>query len=277
MTDSPEPRAPRRPVRSARPVRDRRARRLATTSLVVAVVALVGWGATTVALVAATRGADATSGADATGDSGTADGGTGTGATGDGTTGTVADVAAATRPSVVTVRCAGLQGSGFAVDATPAGQEARAASPLVTNAHVVAACTAPEQGALTVTTADGRELSATVVAADADRDLAVLDADVELPGLPLGSSWRRGDVVVTVGSAGGAEGTVTTGVLSWDDDRELQSDAATSEGSSGGPLLTLDGRVVGVTAGRYDELDDAWYSVRTDLLCPGLLEGCPTG
>ncbi|GAB2977430.1 S1C family serine protease [Frigoribacterium salinisoli] len=277
MTDrpTPEPRpdaAPTSPSGSG-PVRpapdrsaDRRARRLAGTALAVAVVALVGWGVTTVALVAATTDDAATpvaTGAPgSTGDSGPA-------------VRSVADVAEAARPSVVTVRCAGLQGSGFAVDD---GQEARDGSALVTNAHVVEACTAPASGALTVTTADGEEHPATVTGADADRDLAVLDADVDLAPLPLGDAWRRGDVVVAVGAPGGFEGTVTSGVLSYDDERELQSDAATSEGSSGGPLLRLeDGRVVGVTAGSYDDLEDAWYAVRVDLLCDGLLPSCPVG
>ena len=272
MTDRPTP-APRHEASppasagsaSARPG-DRRARRLAATALVVAVVALVGWGATTVALVVATSGdgatTGATGGADPAGASGPA-------------ARSVADVAEAARPSVVTVRCAGLQGSGFAVDG---GQEARATSALVTNAHVVEACTAPASGALTVTTADGVEHPAAVAAADPDLDLAVLDADVDLAPLPLGDEWRRGDVVVAVGAPGGFAGTVTSGVLSYDDDRELQSDAATSEGSSGGPLLRLeDGRVVGVTAGSYDDLEDAWYAVRVDLLCDGLLPSCPVG
>jgi len=278
---TPEPRPDAAPTTSAAapsarlaPARpeDRRARRLAGTALAVAVVALVGWGATTVALVAATTddGAApvATGAPTATGAPGA------TGASGPASP-TVADVAEAARPSVVTVRCAGLQGSGFAVDG---GQEARDGSALVTNAHVVEACTAPASGALTITTADGTEHAATVAGADADRDLAVLDADVDLAPLPLGDAWRRGDVVVAVGAPGGFEGTVTSGVLSYDDERELQSDAATSEGSSGGPLLRLeDGRVVGVTAGSYDDLEDAWYAVRVDLLCDGLLPSCPVG
>lgn len=266
MTDRPTP-APRPDATppASRPA-DRRARRLAATALAVAVVALVGWGATTVALVAATTGEGATPVATGTPDP--------AGASGPAAR-TVADVAEAARPSVVTVRCAGLQGSGFAVDG---GQEARDGSALVTNAHVVEACTAPSSGALTVTTADGTEHAATVAGADADRDLAVLDADVDLAPLPLGDAWRRGDVVVAVGAPGGFEGTVTSGVLSYDDDRELQSDAATSEGSSGGPLLRLeDARVVGVTAGSYDDLEDAWYAVRVDLLCDGLLPSCPVG
>jgi len=265
VTDRPTPADPRA---APAPPADRRARRLAATALVVAAVALLGWGATSVALVAATRDdVPATATATAAPEEG--------GGSGASSARSVADVAEAARPSVVTVRCAGLQGSGFAVDG---GQEQRAAAALVTNAHVVEACTAPATGALTVTTADGTEHPATVAAADADRDLAVLDADVELAPLPLGDAWRRGDVVVAVGAPGGFAGTVTSGVLSYDDDRELQSDAATSEGSSGGPLLRLeDGRVVGVTAGSYDDLEDAWYAVRVDLLCDGLLPSCPVG
>ena len=53
MTDRPTTPADRRPAPA--PPADRRARRLAATALVVAAVALVGWGATSVALVAATR------------------------------------------------------------------------------------------------------------------------------------------------------------------------------------------------------------------------------
>lgn len=152
------------------------------------------------------------------------------------------------QPAVVGIQAQGQGqrgiGSGFIVD--PAGL-------VVTNAHVV-------EGAreLRVTLADGRELPARLLGADARTDLALLklEAGAPLPHVPFGDSdaARVGDWVVAVGSPFGLSGTVTAGILSargreigagpYDD--FLQVDAPINRGNSGGPLFGLDGAVVGV-------------------------------
>lgn len=123
---------------------------------------------------------------------------------------------------------------------------------ILTNAHVIAAA-----GVVHVRRPDGENVATTVVGTDADTDLALVrvsDASGLRPA-PLGDSDRLdvGSFVIAVGSPLGLHHTVTSGVLSakargLDESgmEFLQTDAAVNPGSSGGPLLDLSGRVIGV-------------------------------
>ncbi|MGZ4411101.1 MAG: S1C family serine protease [Gaiellaceae bacterium] len=140
-------------------------------------------------------------------------------------------------------------GSGFVYDAQ---------GHIVTNEHVVDGATSVK-----VTLASGKSYKATLVGTDPSTDLAVLKIDAPasaLHPLTLGSSsgLRIGDGVVAIGSPFGLEGTVTSGIVSALDrqidspngfaiDGAIQTDAAINHGNSGGPLLDMNGRVVGVT------------------------------
>ena len=110
-----------------------------------------------------------------------------------------------------------------------------------------------------VTLTDGRKLPAALTRSDGRRDLAFLRVKGEgLPVLPLGRSvgMRLGQGVVIVGSGMGTDREVTLGTLNavgpfvgyWEFmlDRILQTDAFVRLGYSGGPLLNLQGEVVGV-------------------------------
>jgi len=96
----------------------------------------------------------------------------------------------------------------------------------------------------------------TILATDDRRDLAVLQvAGFELPSLPLGNSdsVRIGHPVVLIGSPLGLENTVTTGVLSARRQESegyqlMQISAPASRGSSGGPVLSQQGLVVGIAS-----------------------------
>jgi serine protease Do len=125
---------------------------------------------------------------------------------------------------------------------------------IVTNRHVVV-------GARTVRVrlADARELPATVLGADAATDIALLKVDAgPLPALRLGSSQKVsvGDAVIAIGNPFGLGQTVTAGIISargrtLENDPYidfLQTDAPINRGNSGGPLLSVDGAVVGVTS-----------------------------
>jgi serine protease Do len=139
----------------------------------------------------------------------------------------------------------GVLGSGFIV---------RADGLIVTNNHVVA-------GAKTVRVrlSDAREMPAQIVGTDAATDIALLHVNVgHLPVLRLGSSEKSsvGDAVIAVGNPYGLGQTVTAGIVSargrtLDADPYidfLQTDAAINRGNSGGPLLSTDGTVLGVTS-----------------------------
>ena len=137
-------------------------------------------------------------------------------------------------------------GSGFVFDA--------ANGYILTNNHVVA-----EGNAYIVRLADKRELDAKLVGADPQSDIAVLK--IEAPNLTaaaLGDSdaVEVGDWVLAAGNPFGfLEQTVTAGIISAKGrkglhlsnyENYLQTDAAINAGNSGGPLVNLDGEVIGV-------------------------------
>ncbi|MGD8496010.1 MAG: S1C family serine protease [Gemmatimonadales bacterium] len=98
-----------------------------------------------------------------------------------------------------------------------------------------------------------------VMATDERRDLAVLKVSgFSLPTLALGNSdsVHIGMDVVAIGSPMGLENTVSTGIVSGRRTeprgfRLLQISAPASTGSSGGPVLTRDGQVIGIAASQF--------------------------
>jgi serine protease Do len=125
---------------------------------------------------------------------------------------------------------------------------------VLTNRHVIL-------GARTVRVrlSDSREFPAQVIGADAATDIALLRIKAgRLPALRLGSSEKTsvGDAVIAIGNPFGLGQSVTAGIVSargrtLEDDPYidfLQTDAAINRGNSGGPLLSVDGTVLGVTS-----------------------------
>ncbi|MCB4822649.1 S1C family serine protease [Roseicella aerolata] len=130
---------------------------------------------------------------------------------------------------------------------------------LLTNWHVAEGCTE-----LRARTARGVEVPATLTARDTERDLALLTTRGEV-GPPLtfrqGPEVRRGEGVVTYGFpfAGmlSAGATLTTGDVSAlsglrDNQRHFQISAPVQAGNSGGPLLDMSGRVIGVVVSKLN-------------------------
>ncbi len=130
---------------------------------------------------------------------------------------------------------------------------------VITNQHVVAGAES-----VTVKLADGSTHDGTVVGSDPSTDLAVVKVDAPagtLEPLELAESegLEVGDGVVAIGSPFGLDQTVTAGIVSalhrqitapndFSINDAIQTDAAINHGNSGGPLLDLEGRVVGVNS-----------------------------
>jgi serine protease Do len=144
-----------------------------------------------------------------------------------------------------------VTGSGFVTDASGV---------IVTNWHVVDRA---RRVHVVVPGHDGR-YPAEVVGTDKQTDLAVLrieprEGDDPFPEAELGNSdaLTVGEWVVAIGNPYGLDGTVSLGIVSVKG-RDLQTagilndfiqtDAMIDHGSSGGPLLNLKGRVVGVNS-----------------------------
>lgn len=146
-------------------------------------------------------------------------------------------------------------GSGFIIDANKGY--------IVTNNHVISGAQK-----IMVSLADGRNLTAKVVGADPNTDLAVLQINATgLTAARLGdsSTLQVGEPVVAIGNPGGSEfaRSVTTGVVSAtnrtlnlqgeDGFNLIQTDAAINPGNSGGPLVDYQGEVIGITSAKYDQ------------------------
>jgi serine protease Do len=162
----------------------------------------------------------------------------------------------------------------------------RANGVVVTNCHVV-------QGAsrITVFTSEDEptRYDARVIGGDCEHDLAVLKVDAEgLPTITFGSSTdlRLGQQVVAIGYALALEGgpSVTAGIVSSLDrtirvpdpqctvcsngvrtySDVIQTDAAINHGNSGGPLVDMAGRVVGINSAGSDDAENIGFAIAID-------------
>ena len=149
------------------------------------------------------------------------------------------------------------QGSGFVYDS-----EGR----IITNHHVVEEAV---QGGITVTFVDGTIAEAELVGTDPYVDLAVIDVDVPsylLEPVNLGSSEDLlvGEQVIALGNPFGLANTMTVGIVSATGRQMdapgnyvivdvIQTDAAINFGNSGGPLLNMEGEVVGMNTAILSE------------------------
>lgn len=158
------------------------------------------------------------------------------------------------------------QGSGFVFDED---------GHIITNQHVV-------EGASSISVRfwDGSSRTARLVGTDPSTDLAVIDVNAPasfLEPLRLGDSSDVdvGDGVVAMGSPFGLEGTVTSGIVSalhrqmtapnnFTITDSIQTDAAINHGNSGGPLLNLQGQVVGINSAGSDSAQSIGFAIAID-------------
>jgi len=171
----------------------------------------------------------------------------------------ISSVAEAVGPSVVGIGNRWRGGSGVVIG------ENR----ILTNAHNL------HGDEVTVTFADGRNADATVVGVDADGDLAVLEAATAgARGLELGAEAPGvGTPVVALGNPNGHGPRVTFGFVSGTGRSfrgprgrrvagAVEHTAPLMPGSSGGPVVDLDGRLLGINTNR---LGNGFYlAIATD-------------
>ncbi|GHF47752.1 putative serine protease PepD [Amycolatopsis bartoniae] len=248
----------------------RKGRRMAALVSATAVAAALVGGAGGAAIVGLESGS-----------TGTATGNTATAQTVSGSTSTdVSAVAAKVLPSVVQVNVTTSQG-----EAIGSGVILSADGKILTNAHVVSGAV----GDVTITLSDGRKYQASVLGSDTTADIAVLQARGAsgLTAATLGDSSKLqvGQEVVAIGSPGGLQNTVTSGIVSalnrqlsdigtgeeqsspfgQTADRTsdspsytaIQTDAAINQGNSGGALVNMAGEVIGINSALYSPSSSA--------------------
>ncbi|TYT63298.1 S1C family serine protease [Natrialba swarupiae] len=166
------------------------------------------------------------------------------------------------------------QGSGFLYDDRH----------LVTNEHVVA-----DGEEVDLQYINGDWTATKLVGVDRFSDLAVLEADhVPDAATPLSLTEQRpvvGQQVLAIGNPYGLEGSMSAGVVSgvnrtldapgrrFSFPNVVQTDAAVNPGNSGGPLVDLEGNVVGVVnAGGGNNIGFAISAALTERVVPALIE-----
>lgn len=137
---------------------------------------------------------------------------------------------------------------------------------VVTSWHVIHGAN-PDQ--IEVVLNDGTKLAAKVIGFDRATDLAVLkikpEEDGRFPAVEFGDSdtVRVGEVAIAIGSPFSLQSSVTVGHVSQKGRRVqilpyedfIQTDAAINEGNSGGPLIDVDGRLIGINAAIQTEAE----------------------
>ena len=174
---------------------------------------------------------------------------------------TLRDLVERVRPSVVRIERDGGMGSGFitAIKAADNGREKKAL--IITNHHVI-------QGAqfINVTVNDRDLFDATVVEDDPYNDIAFIEiccGDFKALEFASNTDVAEGEQAIAIGYPLSLEGkaTITDGIISatrFDNQYGvwiIQTDAAINPGNSGGPLVSSEGKVLGVNTRGFSNAD----------------------
>ena len=144
---------------------------------------------------------------------------------------------------------------------------------IITNAHVIANSTS-----VTITNSKGETYDAKILGSDEYADIAILSTDAKnislIASIGDSSKIKLGDTIFTVGSPLGSEyfGTVTKGIIAGKNRlvgsgsvmlEAIQIDAPINEGNSGGPLLNINGEVIGVNSMKIasDKIEGMGFSI----------------
>ncbi|GAA2621622.1 S1C family serine protease [Paractinoplanes durhamensis] len=171
-------------------------------------------------------------------------------------------------PSVFRVRAGDFTGTAFSV-----GSKAKdGQSNLFTNYHVVAELYTG--GGRTVSLERGTtKINATIVKVNKAKDLALLRANQDVPGLAAATvQVKAGQQVVVVGAPLGLDDTVTTGVISAyrpsdPDGPTIQFDAPINPGNSGGPVVNSGNQVVGLATAKAKDAEGIGLAIPIKTAC----------
>ena len=163
------------------------------------------------------------------------------------------------KASIVNIRTTKIlknnaQNRGFRIKGQGSGVVYNKKGFIVTNKHVI-----KNAGEIVIRLYDGSEYKAEIVGTDRRSDIAVLRIDAEdLTPAKFGNSdsLELGEIVLAIGNPVGLGQTVTSGIISAKGTSNLQitgfedfvqTDATINPDSYGGPLINMDGEVVGIS------------------------------
>lgn len=149
---------------------------------------------------------------------------------------------------------------------------------VLTNEHVIENLTKP-----VAIFQDNHEVDLRIVGRDFDADISILEAvnkeDMKgIPTLSLGDmkQQKQGDFVITIGHPLGLEFSSSFGMISGlkrdlslkerDYEEFIQTDAAINQGNSGGPLLNLQGQVIGMNTAILKESQGLGFAIPSNVL-----------
>ena len=194
----------------------------------------------------------------------------------------IADLVAQVEPAVASISVESVN-RGIFYDFTDEGAGSgiivRSDGYVVTNYHVI-----QDVVGIRVHLPDGETYDAEIVGGDVITDIAILKIEPEypLPVVEWGDSddTRVGDWVVAVGNALALKGgpTVTLGIISAQGrtvktEREplygmIQTDAAINDGNSGGPLVNMDGQVIGISTAILRQAQGIGFAISSETARP---------
>ena len=194
----------------------------------------------------------------------------------------IADLVAQVEPAVASISVESVN-RGIFYDFTDEGAGSgiivRSDGYVVTNYHVI-----QDVVGIRVHLPDGETYDAEIVGGDIITDIAILKIEPEysLPVIEWGDSddTRVGDWVVAVGNALALKGgpTVTLGIISAQGrtvktEREplygmIQTDAAINDGNSGGPLVNMDGQVIGISTAILRQAQGIGFAISSETARP---------
>jgi regulator of sirC expression with transglutaminase-like and TPR domain/S1-C subfamily serine protease len=188
---------------------------------------------------------------------------------------TVEQIAESARPSVVVIKVGGRDGKTYGIGT---GFVISQDGLIATNLHVIG-----EARPLSVEFADGKRHDVTAIhATDRRADLAIIRIDAkDLQPLELGESDRLkdGQAVVALGNPRGLKHSVVAGVVSGqrevDGRNMIQLAIPIEPGNSGGPLLDMKGRVVGIPTIKSLVTENLGFAAPIDALKPLLKKPNP--
>jgi S1-C subfamily serine protease/HEAT repeat protein len=182
---------------------------------------------------------------------------------------TTAQIVARVEPSVAVIRGKRSSGTGFLVRP----------GVLVTNAHVIEGEVTRNLEIAFPSAPEGQRgpAGAELISKDTKRDLAFLKVNTSLPPLEIAEAYRyqKGDDVLVIGNPGIGgkvvlENAVSRGVMSTRTEIEgqpfYQLGIALNPGNSGGPVVDLAGKVIGVASRKASNLEGTAFSIPVEDL-----------